>query len=153
MPKTQTGHKPITLHFQNAQRVMVVPDDKDRFFTTVGEAARACKQAQDNVEWAEQWNDFLAHIHRWCADRSQDVDAGYVMVGDGLTVLICVSIEDYNFDLEDALTDLDLELSERFPLCCAEVMQIPNQRDLRAGLPDEAILVVYGDGQRTSAAS
>ncbi|MBI1901024.1 MAG: hypothetical protein HYS13_07930 [Planctomycetia bacterium] len=127
---------------------MVEPDDEDRFVVTAREAALACKQALDSIEWSKQWNDFLVRVHAWCQDHSSAVKAGYVTVGDSaLNVLVCVKATDYNFDLEDELAEFDLELSQQFPLCRADVMQIPNQSELKSGLPGEAALVVYGDGK------
>jgi hypothetical protein len=148
-----TKLKPIHLHFKSQETVVVVPDDEDRFVLTAGEAALACKQAKDSQEWNRQWNDFLFHIHQWCKAHESEVDTGYVTVGDSaLNVLIGARGEDYNFDIEDALADLDLELANEFPLCVAEVMQVPDQRHLRGDLSGDAILVVYGEGQRARAA-
>ena len=150
MPRTESRQKPIHLDYRSQETVVVVPEDEDRFILTAKEAARACKQAHDNRDWARQWNDFLVHIHNWCKDRAGLIDAGYVTVGDNaLNVLLCVKTAEYNFEFEDAIADLDLELSRLFPLCYADVMQLPNQRDVRAGIPSEELLVVYGDGKRT----
>jgi len=145
-----TRTKPIQLDFRSEETVLVTSDDEDRFVTTSGEAALACKQADDNREWSRQWNDFLAFLHHWCKNHSDIVDAGYVSVGDsGLNVLICIRSEDYNFSIEDDLVKLDLLLAKDFPLCVADVMQIPNQRNLRSELSSETLLV-YVDGKRTS---
>lgn len=152
MATKKAGQKPIHLDFRSEQQVVVIPDDKDRFITTAAEAARACKSAENDSDWNRQWNDFLAHIHAWCKEHSSVVLAGYVSVGDSaLNVLICTVDEEYNFDFEDTISDLDIDLANRFPLVSSEVMQIPNQAGLTSELPDEA-LFVYGDGQRTPAA-
>jgi hypothetical protein len=153
MTKVRIRPKPIQLHFESNTQVMVVPDDEDRFFTTASEAARACRQMEQSKDWNKQWNDFLVHINRWCENHSDAIEAGYVTVGDSaLNVLLCLKSSDYDFGLEDTIADLDLELSEKFPLCTAEVIQIPNQPELRAGFQQE-IIAVYGDGERSSKAS
>lgn len=98
----------------------MTPEDQDRFVITASEAARACKQAQDSIEWGRQWNDFLVFMNQWCKSRADKVDAGYVTIGDSaLNVLICVTAGDYDFDMEDEIAELDLEISKKFPLCCA----------------------------------
>lgn len=153
MAKLKNRSKPIQLHFQSTNQVTVVPDDEDRFVTTESEAARACQQFEHSREWSRQWNDFLVHVNRWCEAHDDVIDAGYVTVGDSaLNVLLCLRMPDYDFAIEDEIADLDLELSERFPLCIAEVIQIPNQPELRAGLQQE-IIAVYGNGERPSKAS
>lgn len=150
MAKTRTRAKPIQLHFESTNQVMVVPDDEDRFFTTESEAARACKQVENSREWSQQWNNFLVHINRWCKAHKGDIEAGYVTVGDSaLNVLLCLHRPNYDFSLEDDIADLDLELAEKFPLCTAEVLQIPNQPHLRAAFQQE-VIAVYGDGDRAS---
>lgn len=152
MAKLKIRPKPIQLHFESANQVTVVPDDEDRFVTTESEAARACQQFQHSREWSRQWNDFLVHLNQWCEAHSDAIEAGYVTVGDSaLNVLMCLRAADYDFTIEDEIADLDLELSEKFPLCIAEVIQIPNQPELRAGLQQE-IIAVYGDGERSSKA-
>jgi hypothetical protein len=153
MAKTRTKPKPIRLHFESTNQVMVVPDDEDRFFTTESEAARACKQVERSRDWSQQWNDFLVHVNRWCEAHKGDIEAGYVTVGDSaLNVLLFLRRPDYDFGLEDGIADLDLELAEKFPLCTAEVLQIPNQPHLRAAFQQE-VIAVYGDGERASKAS
>ena len=153
MSKARSIAKPIQLHFESTNQVLVVPDDKDRFVTTESEAARACRQMEHTKEWSNQWNDFLVYVNAWCKNHSDSIEAGYVSVGDSaLNVLLCLRNQDYDFDLEDAIAELDLELSEKFPLCTAEVMQIPNQPQLRAAFQQE-VIAVYGDGERSPEAS
>jgi hypothetical protein len=145
--------KPIELHFESTEQVLVVPDDKDRFVTTMGEAARACQQAENSREWDQQWKDMLYHVHEWCKAHEDSVAEGYVCVGDSaINIIVCVRGEDYDFSFEDELSEFDLELAQKFPLCKTEVMQIPNQRDMKAGLSSRS-MKVYGDGQRASATS
>jgi hypothetical protein len=148
----KTRQKPIEIHFQSTEQLVVVPDDKDRFVMTMGEAARACQQAESNRDWSQQWDEMLFQVHEWCKAHEESVLEGYVCVGDAaINIIVCVRSEDYDFGLEDSLAEFDLELSRRFPLCRTEVMQIPNQRDMMAGLSNRS-MKVYGDGQRTPAA-
>jgi hypothetical protein len=94
----------------------------------------------------------LHFFHEWCKAREESVAEGYVCVGDSaINVIVAVRSDDYNFDIEEELVELDLKLAENFPLCRTEVMQIPNQKDMKAGLSSRSIKV-YGDGQRASAA-
>jgi hypothetical protein len=145
--------RPIELHFESTEQVLVVPDDRDRFVTTMGEAARACQQADNTREWDQQWNDMLFYVHEWCKAHEPIVNEGYVSVGDSaINIIICVASEDYDFEFEDELAEFDLELSRKFPLCRTEVMQLPNQADMKAGLSSRS-MKVYGDGKRASAAS
>ncbi len=144
---------PIRLDFQSKRQVVVSPDDEDRFVTTEGEAAIACKQWSNREMFKEQFNAFLTEIHDWCEVRSAKVRSCFVSIGDSsLNILICTHGVDYDFEFDDAIVNLDVSLSEKFPLCIAELLQIPNQAALTKELPKEA-LWVYGDGGRTSQTS
>jgi hypothetical protein len=146
MDATKSG--PIELSFQSVKQVLVVADDGDRFFTTAREAARACKQADNDREFNEQFNSFLRRLHEWSLAHEKDVSALYVTVADsGLNVVACLESDEYKFDFEDSIVDLDIELAEKFPLCPAEVMQVPKQDSIISDLPAEA-LVVYDKGRR-----
>ncbi|MEX0716151.1 MAG: hypothetical protein WD066_06175 [Planctomycetaceae bacterium] len=143
---SSTGTKPLQLSFESRQQVVVVADDEDRFVTTAGEAARACKRAADDQEFIAQFRAFLARVHEWCEIHSAAVEKGFVTITDGgLHVLLCLANPNYDFDLEDELVELDLELADDFPLCTAEVLQVPKQQALATELSSEALLV-YGDG-------
>jgi hypothetical protein len=74
------------------------------------------------------------------------VRATYVYPGDGfLNALVCIQGEDYRFDFDDAVTELDIDLARQFDWLTAEVMQAPEKaREGHVSL-EEAILV-YGDG-------
>lgn len=137
----------IRLDFRSEEQVLVIPDDQDRFVTTVRDAALACKHYDQFGEWKEQYNDFLTFLHEWCIKHHDKVRAGYVTIGDAsLNVLVFLHSAEYDFDFENEIVELDVKLADQFPLCSAEVLQVPNQPDLTGELPDEA-LCVYGDGE------
>ena len=154
MATKKAGQSPIRLDFQSETQVIVVPDDKDRFITTAGEAARACQQAENGIEWNRQWQEFLSYLNNWCRSHKDSISACYVSVGDSeINVLLCTSFESYNFDLEDVIAELDIDLATHFPVVSSEVIQIPNQPSLTSELPATEAVLVYGDGCRTSPAS
>lgn len=152
MAKERTKTRPIHLTYRSVEKVLVEPDDKDRFMITARAAAIACKQAEDEKEWVEKFKQFLLYISQWCAQHDDDVSAAYVDIGDGvLDILICTTGEGYRFDLDDTLTELDLALVKEFPWCIAEVMQVPGKAK-EGQMSFEKAILVYGDGKRSSEA-
>lgn len=153
MPKNRTKTKePIRLDFRSVERIVVVPDNEDRFVTTAREAARACKQAEDAKEWVDTFKQFLAYLHEWCEAHAQHVSAGYVDVADaGMTVVIATKGDRHAFDFEDTVTDLDLQIVEKFPWAIVEMMQVPGKLAEAQLSTDQAILV-YGDRTRAQTA-
>lgn len=143
---------PIRLSFRSEQRVVVEPDDKDRFIMTVREAAIACKQAEDNKEWEESFREFLVYLEKWGESHSDRIASVFVYTGDGsLNILVGTTGDSYASDLDDILSDLDITLVKKFPWLIADVMQIP--AELRHRIPFEKAILVYGDGKRAQATS
>jgi len=146
----KTASRPIHLTFRSVEQVVVEPDDNDRFVTTAAEAARACQQAQATKEFQEKFKLFLGHIHEWCKSRGDNIESGYVDVGDGgLRVNICMKADDFDFEFDDQITELDIELAREFPECVAEVTQLPRHVCRQLDLDTEFSLQVYGDSGRT----
>jgi len=73
-----TPPEPIRLTFKSIENVLVESDDEDRFLMTMKEAAHACKQAQNQNEWQEDFKRFLHHVSQWCESHKEVVKAGVV---------------------------------------------------------------------------
>lgn len=148
MTDQKTASEPIRLNFRSETRVVVEPEDNDRFVMTVKEAAQACKKAVDDKNFQDDFRQFLIHLEQWGESQAAKISAIYVNIGDGvLNVLVCTPSQAYDVDLDDTISDLDLELVDRFPWVVAEVMQVPaSQCGDRS--PFEKTIVVYGDGKR-----
>ena len=147
-----TSSRPIRLNVRSEKRVVVEPEDEDRFVLTVREAAQACQQHHDDKEWETLFNRFLIFLESWGKNHSDKVASVFVNVCDGaLNILICTADGLYDTSLDDMLTDLDLELVKEFDWLVAEVMQVPAsvQSDR---IPYEKAILVYGDGKRTQTA-
>jgi hypothetical protein len=100
-------------------------------------------------ELLEMINNFLIFLENWGEAHADQVESMLVSVGDGaLNVLICTADPLYNVELDDLITDLDLDLVNEFPWVIAEVMQVPGS--VQGGrIPYEKAILVYGDGKRT----
>lgn len=153
METTTTG--PIRLSFESKQTVVVIPENEDRFLITSRAAAQACQRAESEQEWSAQFSDFLKFLHGWCESHSDKVRACYVTVGDnGMNVLILLRSDHYDFDFDDDLADLDLTLFQQFPMCTADVIQVPDQpaliEEVQSDQLESEALIVYGDGAGSS---
>jgi hypothetical protein len=143
---------PIHLSVRSVQQVVVEPEDENRFMMTAKEAARACEQAQNEKDLREHFTQFLVYLMGWCNKHETEVHACYVYPGDGfLNVLVCTRGEEYRFDFDDAVTELDIDLTRQFDWLTAEVMQVPEgAREGHVSL--EKAILVYGDGSGPRAA-
>lgn len=145
-----TPQRPIHLNFHSVEQIVVVPDNEDRFCVTMREAAQACKRAEDEKEWQQDFNRFLVFLHQWGTDHATLADSLLVKVSDGtLNVLVCTVGEWYDTDLDDTISGLDLTLVKEFPWLVADVMQVPRSVLRGDRIPIEKAILVYGDGKRT----
>ena len=126
-PRAGKGTEPIRLHFRDLDtRIVVTPDDNDRFVTTSSEAAQACKMAQDALRWNQEFEALLKHIHDWCAKHEERIANAFLSFSsDGLKLFLLTRGSKYRFDFDDAVSDFDIELDEKFKNCPSEIMQLP----------------------------
>ncbi len=152
MVEQRTATRPIHLNFRSVQQVVVEPADENRFMMTAKEAARACEVAQNEKDLREQFTQVLLYLRQWCLGNAE-VTACCVYPGDGfLNVLICTAGSEYRFNLDDAVTRLDIDLAQQFGWLTAEVIQMPETaREGHISL--EKAILVYGDGSDTLPAS
>ncbi len=127
------------------QQVVVEKADEDRFMMTAKEAARACAIAQDEKELRDQFVQVILFLRDWCRQYA-DVSYCYGCPGDGhFNILICTKGEPYRHDLEDHVTELDVNLFKQFPWLRAELGQVPSSvADENVTL--EKAIVIYGRG-------
>jgi hypothetical protein len=139
--------EPIRLDFSDGGRpVVVCPADQDRFVTTSQQAAEACQQAYNLNEWRKQFHAMLFEVRQWAESCSAPVQVCFIAVREGLLVIFAVPTADsYDFRLADELTELDIRIANKCPLCRCEVMQIPGRPDqLSSFLDPTEALQVYG---------
>lgn len=118
--------KPIRLHFCDQTRVVVTPEDEDRFMTTAAEAALACRNAQNILKWNQEFDGLLRHVHAWCQTMAEDISSAYIgFSGDGLSLFLLSKGTDYRFDLDDVVSDLDIDIANKFEKCPTEVTHFP----------------------------
>ncbi len=149
MGKTATTEKmkPLRLDFRSEQTVVVVPEDEDRFVTTSRDAAHACRRAADEHEWRSEFHRFLTELNAWCQAHSRRIDRGYLGFGDeGLKVFLVTKQPEYDFTLDDGVSQLGVELDTQFPGCPADVMHVPDKplKDLYSFFSPSKALQFYG---------
>jgi hypothetical protein len=117
---------PVVIRPDATKKVEVVGPDKHRFYVTMQDAAESCAKGVDLALWREQFQEFLADLGCWCSQNATSVARCYVTWGEGhLKVFVTVTGNEYRFDLDDILTDLELTLTRIYPDHYASVLQIP----------------------------
>ena len=147
--------KPVHLQWDSG-KVVVTPEDQDRFVMEAGRAIASCQgvMAFDRL-WAQFKDDFLPRLHDWCNTHSQQVVACYVLfpVGPDIQVFLVGSSKQFDFALSDEIAALEMNLEASHWV--TDIVQLPNGSPEMLGSffnPAESLLV-YGHGSRAQVES
>jgi hypothetical protein len=145
---TITSKEAIRIEWKDGNRpVFVSPKDEDRFYTTSQEAAEALRHRDKIAQFQKEIMAILKHLREWMRSHASDVDKCYFGFRSGRQVIFVVPRSaKFDFKLSDELTQLDIELAEKFHLSRCEIMQVPgySAETLSTFIdPSEAILI-YG---------
>src|SRR5262245_24168443 len=104
----------IQLDCKNSDtRVVVTPEDGDRFAITMELAIQGCKIAGQLDKFNRQLHVLMGHLADWTDRYSDDIDKVYLgLKDDGLLFLVVRKSKRYNREVEDALTDLDIAIAQ-----------------------------------------
>lgn len=142
----KTALQPLWLDFRSEQKVVVVPEDEDRFVVTSQEAARACRRVANEQEWKTEFNSFLTNVHNWCKKHSQSIDGAYLSFGDeGLKLFLATNGDEYDFSLDDDVAKLGVDLTNTFPGCPVDVLHVPHTslKELRSFFSPSTAIQLY----------
>lgn len=90
----------------------VVRLDGDQFVVTAQQAIDACRLAADAMRFRTQFQDLLEVLYSWVEERKKRVSSAYIVASDdGITLLIVQKDVPADFELEDSMVDLDLEVA------------------------------------------
>lgn len=143
----RSPEQPIQLRFDDHHKLEVIGEDQDRFYTTVSDAARACKRADDLETWIKQVKEFLVEINKWCESQSAIVHACYATWSEGhYNVIVVTKGDEYRFEFDDLVTELNLRLSEMYPDIPLDAIHVPQgpEGTLHSFIIPEKAMQPYG---------
>jgi hypothetical protein len=114
-------------HVRGSQ-VVIKCEDGDTFVLPVEEAIRACRSAEKLATFSEQFGELLNRLGSWLTERADEVHRAYLTFEtDGVTLAVVRNDSRFNPDFEDALSSLDLAISEsgEFDLIHLRVLALP----------------------------
>lgn len=140
MPVAETV---VELHFEDAGgHVRIVPPDRDLMTMPVKTAIEACRAFNDQLTFRDQFDLLLEKLGQWLSDRRTAVADAYVTTRDaGLLFVVIQQEKNRDPELDEALTDLDLEIAndEDFSHIPLSVLALPHvdQASIRSFLTKE----------------
>lgn len=117
---------PIKLDARERDRlVLFTSETEDRFLMSCREAVRAANIGASAVVIVDEIREFVNEVGEWVVAEGTRIAECYIAPREGqLVVFVVPKSHKYDFDLSDALTDLDLRITQKYRIPC-EVMQIP----------------------------
>lgn len=127
---TKSASAPIQLHYkETAHKVVVTPDNEDRFCTTVDSAIKACRAYNETTLFSKQFRDLLNYLANWISKNEDKIYKSFITIRDAdLLFLIISKTRKYDRLFEDSLTQLDIDVAQNqdFHLIRLSVLNIPN---------------------------
>ncbi len=128
-------------------KVVVTPSNQDRYVKSVKNVIEAC-QAQEAAERSiAQFQYLLTRLGEWVRDHHDKIAQAYVTVRDVTFLFLVVQkSKAYDAELEEALTDVDLEiaLSDEFSALRLSVLALPSVApDSRCAFLDDNFALEY----------
>lgn len=116
MPKSiqeSAAVQTIELHYENADgRVRIVPPDSDIMALSVETAIAACRAFTQQIVFKNQFDQLLMRLAEWIAQHKAKLSAACVTVRDsGLLFLVMLKEPRLDREIEESLTELDLEIA------------------------------------------
>jgi hypothetical protein len=137
-----TKKRPIHLKY-DAGKVVVTPEDEDRFVMASQQAVAACQNVLAFDRFVSQFReDFLTRLRAWCEEHSAHVRSCFVpfsLGGKCIKVFVVSEAARFDFDLSDSIADLEMKLADDGWPC--DILQIA------AGEPEE--LQVFFDPEES----
>lgn len=141
---------PVQLRF-DAGKVVITPEDQDRFVLAANNAVRACQLINASLQLRERFKEeFLAGLFRWCQENAIKVGECYVAMEDGITVFVVGSAGKYDFDLDKPISTIEMAMEEKGWPC--DIIQLPTSDgdSLKSFFDKENSIQVYAHSSRTS---
>lgn len=137
----------------DGDRIVVLTSvTEDRFVKTCQWLVETTKLGISHDVWLRELHQLLTYVRHWAEARADRVRSCFAAQRDSeMAIYVVPRSNRFDFDLSDELTQLDLELAEKFQACPCDVLQIPDEaRDRLEDLAGHRLAVhIYGDTIRT----
>jgi hypothetical protein len=126
-------------------QVVLQPDNNDLFIRTGRQVIEGCRLGISIELWLEELELMQRAVHNWAAERAKLVRACYCAPRGGRIQLFFIPVSgQFDFDLADALAELNDELVRGFNIGMIEVRQVPGD-ELDRFLDITSARQVYGE--------
>ncbi len=128
---TTLAHNALQLTYKRGADtpVVVTPEDENRFILRLHEAVEACRAYLERERFEAQFRLLLEKLAQWLREHESFVHQAFLTERDrGLLFLVVQRSPQYDKDLEEALTQLDLQIARdaELDLIPLSVLAVPD---------------------------
>jgi hypothetical protein len=119
----QTYPEPVLLrYFRKDQKIVVEPEDEDRFVITMREAVAACGAYLEELKFREQFFVLLNQCGAWIDKHKKQIAHAYITIQDGgVLFLVIQKGKARDSSLSNDLSALDIEIANNDNLSLLDV--------------------------------
>lgn len=141
--KNRTRPEVVELHYGNRKaNVRIVPKGNDILAMPVEIAIEACRAFTKQIRFKDQFDGLVEKLLEWLQAHDAHISEAYLTVRDsGLLFLVVTKGKGMDDELENALTELDLEIAHDsdFGLIDLAVHSIPKPEKETDGLAESFV--------------
>lgn len=132
MTHAATKSSPIFLSYNDPHRDVVIEgSNEDRYVMKVEQAIRACRifDQREVLKFDRQFRKLDERLERWVKDHDDKIEKALLTIRDrGLLFLVCQRTPEFDEELENSLTELDVDIAtaEDLDLIQLSVLAIPD---------------------------
>lgn len=122
----KNANSTIRVDEQDDAQVLISPENEDRFVLTCAQTVRAVMAGMSVEVLIGEVQELFKHVAALLSKQEHRVRDCYAMPRQGeLTFFVVPKSDNYDFELADVLSDIDIEIAEKFQQVPCSVQQIP----------------------------
>ena len=127
------------------RQIVLHPENDDLFVRTGRQVIASCQLGISIELWLSEFHSMLEHVKEWCTEHKEQVRSSFAYPRGAKVVLFVVPArEQFDFDLADALAELNAQLPRDFNIGVIAIHQVP-WGELDRFLDPERARHIYGE--------
>jgi hypothetical protein len=143
MSDSPTKQNAVSIDAAQSQ-VLLRPENDDLFVRTGRQVIEACRLSISIELWVDEVKGMFEFVSNWAQAR-EEIRACHASFGSRIALFFVPKTDSFDFDLADALVQLNAQLVSQFNVGMVEVRQIPFAEVDRFLDPTSA-RTIYGEG-------
>lgn len=137
-----TGNPAIHINAGDAQPVVLHPSNDDLFVRTGKQVIEACQLGIGLELWLKELESAIEEVRAWCSTKSAVAACHVAIFRSRVNFFFIPQTTYYDFDLGLELSDLNVQLYQRYNVGMVEIHQLP-EREMSRFIPSDSSRLIY----------